>query len=578
MVVTLGRFAAPVAARRPTRASSDCAARSYPFAHGVLIPTLHPAAAPPRWGRSRSARCGRLRAGQGWRWPPPGRRDAITLRTTAVGDDEGGRGGAGRARPPRRPHPCSPGSWAPARPRSPRASRAGLGVPRHGHQPDVHPRPHATTGRLAHAPRRRLPPGAAWPRWPTWARRAARRRRRRRCWWSGATSCLQPGRAVTVRLEPPTDHLDDRVLTIAPPAPWASAGPRPVGHQRAWPPLTAGAIVLAACRTRPPTADLEPAVLILGIETATEQVSVRHRWPRGRDRRLRGQPAADGTPRSLTPGHRVRAASQADIALGELGAVAVDVGPRPVHRACASGIATAKAMAHALRVPMIGVASLDLLALPAAPRRPAHRRRHRRPPERGVLRLLPAGAGRRAAAWSRRPSAPLDDLVGRALGHRRGGPPGRRRCAPLPRQITARGLRGLEFAEQWLGPAQRPPLVQLAHARALREEWVQPVRTCSRSTCGGRTPRSTGHRGSRPGGRPREDPPGAAPSPIATTSSCASAACVAATCAAILTIEQQVYPRALVRCACSPARSTRSRAPAATSWRTSGDASSATAG
>jgi tRNA threonylcarbamoyladenosine biosynthesis protein TsaB len=33
---------------------------------------------------------------------------------------------------------------------------------------------------------------------------------------------------------------------------------------------------------------------------------------------------------------------------------------------------------------------------------------------------------------------------------------------------------GVEFAEQWLAHPSAAPLVQLAHARALREDWVNP--------------------------------------------------------------------------------------------------------
>ena len=47
---------------------------------------------------------------------------------------------------------------------------------------------------------------------------------------------------------------------------------------------------------------------------------------------------------------------------------------------------------------MIGVPSLDLLAFPVRFTDRAHRRRHRRPAGRAVLRLLPPGARRRAAA------------------------------------------------------------------------------------------------------------------------------------------------------------------------------------
>ena len=34
--------------------------------------------------------------------------------------------------------------------------------------------------------------------------------------------------------------------------------------------------------------------------------------------------------------------------------------------------------------------------------------------------------------------------------------------------------KGVEFAEQWLAHPSAAPLVQLAHARALREDWVNP--------------------------------------------------------------------------------------------------------
>jgi tRNA threonylcarbamoyladenosine biosynthesis protein TsaB len=35
-------------------------------------------------------------------------------------------------------------------------------------------------------------------------------------------------------------------------------------------------------------------------------------------------------------------------------------------------------------------------------------------------------------------------------------------------------IRNAEFAEQWLAYPSAAPLVQLAHARALREDWVNP--------------------------------------------------------------------------------------------------------
>jgi tRNA threonylcarbamoyladenosine biosynthesis protein TsaB len=54
---------------------------------------------------------------------------------------------------------------------------------------------------------------------------------------------------------------------------------------------------------------------------------------------------------------------QARIELNEISVVAVDLGPG-LFTGLRVGVASAKAMAHALNVPMIGVSSLDLLAFP----------------------------------------------------------------------------------------------------------------------------------------------------------------------------------------------------------------------
>ena len=102
-------------------------------------------------------------------------------------------------------------------------------------------------------------------------------------------------------------------------------------------------------------------MLILGIETATQKVSCAlggHEGVLGLFEVARGRRHAE----SLTPAIEF-VCGQADVTLGELGAIAVDVGPG-LFTGMRVGIATAKAMAHALRVPVIPVASLDLLALP----------------------------------------------------------------------------------------------------------------------------------------------------------------------------------------------------------------------
>lgn len=103
-------------------------------------------------------------------------------------------------------------------------------------------------------------------------------------------------------------------------------------------------------------------MLVLGVETATPQVGVAIGGYEGvlasfhstRDRRHA---------ETLAPAIRF-VAEQADIALDEISVVAVDVGPG-LFTGLRVGLATAKAIAHALSVPMIPVTSLDLVAFPA---------------------------------------------------------------------------------------------------------------------------------------------------------------------------------------------------------------------
>ncbi len=102
-------------------------------------------------------------------------------------------------------------------------------------------------------------------------------------------------------------------------------------------------------------------MLILGIETATEQVSVAlagHEGVIALFEVARGRRHAE----TLTPAIEFVCA-QADIGLDEIGLVAVDVGPG-LFTGMRVGLATGKALALALRLPMIGISSLDLLAFP----------------------------------------------------------------------------------------------------------------------------------------------------------------------------------------------------------------------
>lgn len=208
-------------------------------------------------------------------------------------------------------------------------------------------------------------------------------------------------------------------------------------------------------------------MLILGIETATEQISVAlggHEGVIARFEVARGRRHAE----ILTPAIEFVCA-QADIDLDELGVIAVDIGPG-LFTGMRVGLAAAKALALALRVPMIGISSLDLLAFP-----------HRRA-DRVVVPVLDARKGEVFYAMYRQVPGglqqvqapqvgPVDELVADLLARSQdalciGDGAHRYRAAILD------GFH-CEIGEDRYPSAA--PLVQLAHAQALREEWVQPA-------------------------------------------------------------------------------------------------------
>jgi tRNA threonylcarbamoyladenosine biosynthesis protein TsaB len=209
-------------------------------------------------------------------------------------------------------------------------------------------------------------------------------------------------------------------------------------------------------------------MLILGIETATEQVSVAiggHEGVLGLVEVCRGRRHAE----TLAPAIEF-VCTQADVRLDEISVVAVDVGPG-LFTGMRVGLASAKALAQALRVPMIGMSSLDLLAYPL---------RHT---GRTVVAVIDARKGELFYAFYR----PVPGGVQRVLEPRCGT------IDDLIAEVMARSddvicvgdgalrhrdeivaeLR-CEMAEQFLSRPSAAPLVQLAHARALREEWVNP--------------------------------------------------------------------------------------------------------
>jgi tRNA threonylcarbamoyladenosine biosynthesis protein TsaB len=207
-------------------------------------------------------------------------------------------------------------------------------------------------------------------------------------------------------------------------------------------------------------------MLVLGIDTATDQVSCAvggHEGVLASMRTARSRAHAE----SLAPAIEFVCA-QARIELNEVGAVAVDVGPG-LYTGLRVGIATAKALAFSLGVPMVGLPSLDLLAFPV------------RFSNRLVAAVVDARRGevfwalyRQVPGGVQRVKGPAvgspDDLVNELLvvgdeilmvGD------GALRYAEVFEALT-----GVEQAGQGLEHPGASSLVQLAHARALREEFV----------------------------------------------------------------------------------------------------------
>lgn len=207
-------------------------------------------------------------------------------------------------------------------------------------------------------------------------------------------------------------------------------------------------------------------MLILGVDTATEQVGVAiggHEGVIATFEVVRGRRHAE----ILTPAIEF-VCHQAGVELSELGCVAVDIGPG-LFTGMRVGIATAKALALALRVPMIGISSLDLLAFPCrhtdrvvvpvidARKNEVFWAMYRQVPG-GVQQVGPPTVG------------PVDELVADLLARSQDT-----LCvgdgAERHREQIVEGYR-CEIS----GPVHPSPgaLVQLAHARALREDWVRP--------------------------------------------------------------------------------------------------------
>ncbi len=215
-------------------------------------------------------------------------------------------------------------------------------------------------------------------------------------------------------------------------------------------------------------------MLILGIETATAQVGCAiggHEGVLASAHSSKGRRHAE----NLAPAIDF-ICGQAQVRLDEIGLVAVDVGPG-LFTGLRVGVATAKAIAFALRVPMIGVSSLDLLAFPMrfSPRLIVAAIDARR----GELysasyRQVPGGVQR----INEHSVGSPDDLASELLAT------GEEALlvgdGALRHRETFDGLARVEIVDPGNSLPSAASLVQLAHARALREDYrrideIEPI-------------------------------------------------------------------------------------------------------
>ncbi|MFV2038844.1 MAG: tRNA (adenosine(37)-N6)-threonylcarbamoyltransferase complex dimerization subunit type 1 TsaB [Acidimicrobiales bacterium] len=207
-------------------------------------------------------------------------------------------------------------------------------------------------------------------------------------------------------------------------------------------------------------------MLILGIESATSQVGCAiggHEGVLASAHSSRGKRHAEMLAPQIDFVRR-----QARIELSDISVVAVDLGPG-LFTGLRVGISAAMATAFALGAPMIGVSSLDLLAFPVrhSPRLIVAAIDARRGEVfHAFYRQVPGGVQRVSECGVAQP----EDLAGELLA--RGEDCVLVGDGALRYAECFQGLRGVEAAEPGLAHPTASSLVQLAHARALREDFV----------------------------------------------------------------------------------------------------------
>ena len=209
-------------------------------------------------------------------------------------------------------------------------------------------------------------------------------------------------------------------------------------------------------------------MLILGIESATSQVGVAiggHEGVLASAHSARDRRHAE----NLTPQIQF-VAEQARVELSEIGVVAVDVGPG-LFTGLRVGIASAMAVAHGLGVPMIGVSSLDLGAFAVE-----HSRRLIVPcydARRGEVfaaqyRSVPGGVQRVSEPTVATPDELAAELMAMSEDVLMVGDGSERY------RETFEAISHVEFAGTSVQYPSARSLVELAHPKAMREEFVAP--------------------------------------------------------------------------------------------------------
>ncbi|HJM28420.1 MAG: tRNA (adenosine(37)-N6)-threonylcarbamoyltransferase complex dimerization subunit type 1 TsaB [Acidimicrobiales bacterium] len=209
-------------------------------------------------------------------------------------------------------------------------------------------------------------------------------------------------------------------------------------------------------------------MLILGIESSTSQVGCAiggHEGVLASAHSSRGKRHAE----NLTPQiDFVR--QQARVELDEISVVAVDIGPG-LYTGLRVGVTAAISIAFGLGVPMIGVSSLDLIAYPV---------RHCQKliaavidARRGEIfyssyRQVPGGIQRVTDPIVSSPEDLSAELQAQGTETLMVGDGALRYADHFD------NLRGVESAEPGLAYPSASSLVQLAHAKALREDFVNP--------------------------------------------------------------------------------------------------------